>query len=251
MKRRQPFIVLILASLMLIVAACGGEDENDNGEPPRPTNTSDVAEVVFTPSPEGEGTLSPTPTTPLLPTPLPLALFTPSATFNYPLERYIGDWTLLLRLEVTGNPFADLFRYSGNAQLFVDFDGNISGSGSLFAFALDDQCSYTPLDYDSGYTFKISGAMRYDGTVIWMDLRIEPDNYQMVESYNRVCQDFTLSGAFQQIQVWLTLGETGRLSHSIPMNQSYPPRLTFSENLTERTGGFLLGSLNAEMQLIQ
>jgi hypothetical protein len=267
--KRQSFTLSLVLFLLLvfIIAACGGDDEDDRNEENSNSggNGDTSQEVVEQPDNDTVPGL-PTPTPRLVTfTPAPSPTITATPTLPYDINRYWGDWSLFLRMEVTNAPYADLYRYSGSTvNMQVNLDGTVTGSGQLQPYVVDEDCTVTLLTdtasappdeedenspFGTGtFNFNVQGQLRVQGEDVWMDVEILPEDYLVMETYQRICQDYRESGNVDIRQVWMVLGETNNLRMTIPLIGNAPYTITLQENLDQRTS-MLSGMLDVEITL--
>ncbi len=231
-------LLRVLILLALALAACGGDDDSPASSVPDPP--------TGTPLPFFTRIVTPEPTNTPLPTP----------TLAYDVVAVAGGWRLNMLFEIDNWEFADQLRYTGAADIQVEIDGRVTGSGTITPQIRDAECRAVVLDNDP-LTFDVQGSTRAVGDTVWLDMTLLPHAPFQAENYRLTCSNLTAEVyEFSQAVFWpvlLALGprDWGTATYeatafSLPLTggQLYE----FEASIPQETGVLTTGYLSAEIR---
>jgi hypothetical protein len=225
MSRRH--LALFVMLLTVILTAC-----KDNTPSRSPT-----AQPVFTPTIPAVITkiVTPRPTYTPLPTP----------TLDYDVEPVAGRWIMRFQITILDNPFVDEISYSAVADLQVNIDGSISGTGHFSQNVNQEGCNARVTD-STPLNFTITGTTRPEGDQIWADLHIVPADPFQPESYTVICPTYNDVRSQSAAILWPALTALNRLTWGFIIENDQV--FTFESDLSQDTGGQIDGQLSAEVR---
>lgn len=224
---RQITTRLALLGLVMVLAACNSGADPTQTPPatPAPSVPLVVTRIV-----------TPRPTYTPLPTP----------TLDYDIDLVAGSWILRYSVLITGSTLADELRYTAAADLTVDLDGSITGSGTFRPTITDSPCNAQVTDR-TPLAFTVEGATRPVDGAIWADVRLLPDNPHQAEGYTLICPDYNDVREHSGPILWPALLALDRLdwSFALQSGQSF----TFAADLSQDAASAVGGQLDAEVRL--
>lgn len=234
MPVKRPFLLslTLIAILAAALAAC-----SQDSPPPRATSTPTFQPVVTR-----------------IVTPLPTFTPQPTPTLSYDLFGVAGGWGMRFRFDINDGGFADQIRYSGGADVQVNLDGSVTGTGYLAQQIFDEPCAARVMDNDP-LTFDIQGSTRPVGDQVWVDLTLLPSDPFKPERFQLICPAFNDVRDFNQPLLWPILlalsprdwgsAAFDKTAWSFPLtgNQVY----TFEANIPQETGVLPSGMLAGEV----
>lgn len=234
---------MVVFLVVLGISACGDEKTESDQSVSAPTMTDAVESPTI---PVIEPVISLEPEATNSPVPFPTA----TATLNFQIEEFASSWALGLRYEiVNGGLFleVDEWIYSGQAILTVQDNGVVDGQGVLYPAPLDALCTVTTANSE-GLPFSITGSFQSDGTSVWLDMRVVPQDYFIMENYTILCPHYNEPRLIAENYFWPMLGQIDALRYTLPMAQGQGG-LDYHENLSARTNDVLRGDLHIELML--
>lgn len=224
---RQIATRLSLLGLVMVLAAC-----NSGADPtqPPPTTPAPTVPLVIT------RIVTPRPTYTPLPTP----------TLDYDTDLVAGGWVLRYSVTITDSTLADELRYTAAADLTVNLDGSITGSGHFSPSITDSPCNAQVTDR-TPLAFVVEGATRPVDGAIWADVRLLPDNPNQAEAYTLVCPDYNDVREHSGPVLWPALIALDRLEWSFVLQSGQS--FTFAADLSQDAASAVGGLLEAEVRL--
>ena len=193
---------------------------------------------------------TPAPTVPLIVTrivtPRPTYTPLPTPTLNYDMNPVAGEWILRYDVTITESALADRLRYTAAADLSVNLDGSISGGGYFTPNITDSPCN-AQVTENAPLAFTIEGTTRPEGSAVWADVRLLPDDPHQAEAYTVLCPDYNDVRAHSGPVLWPALIALNRLewSFALESGQAFTFSADLSQDATNATGGLL----DAEVRL--
>ncbi len=221
---------LLLVVLVIMLAACGNENE------PQAKPTARVRYVTATPQPHVTVVVTLPPTRTPEPTP----------TLSYDIVAVGGSWAMRFRVSIMGSDYVDELTYNGAAILSVNPDGSISGSGSFTPSIRDDVCNAHVLD-ENPIGFTVQGSTRPDGDQIWASIELKPDSATQRENYELVCPDYNDVRYRREAILWPVLNTLGRLKWDFELSSGQT--FTFASDLAAEIRSGYTGQLSGEVTL--